>query len=464
MDIRCEETGTWVRRPQNVEFRPVTERSRVNENPIGFLIAKLIFGRNNDAMEYDLGFTSCKGEHPYKAIVVSYPKCKWNIDFSFGYKGEYDHSKLREYYGEKQVAHYNGISGKGKWLSSIKGGYTYDATTEEIEQEINAEELITALKGKWAFLSELETFFEPINGFLEAGLGYSKDGEKAYEANKTHLTKRKKDTSEHTIATVDIQWPNFTLRGGWERKEFSDGSVGGEGSFTIAFNPLIGITGKIDIIQFALATLGGGFGTFIRKVTNMSLGKKDEDGKLTKEGAYFETKLSLTIGAESKISGALNFTSNQEKGWHTDAGGTGISGTVGFILQGEIKGEGGATHGKKDEGMYFEVKFGIGALFKTTDESGSKNAAIEMDYKPTVIDEHFVWVGKAAFNGLAIVWSVYANGGVDAGEEKSLGKDVNKPVMGKVKAKKQKLKTQKPHVLFKKRELFSTKSVGRVGV
>lgn len=183
------------------------------------------------------------------------------------------------------------------------------------------------------------------------------------------------------------------------------------------------------------------------------MGNKDEDGG----GTYVETNLTLQIGLTSSLAGNLVFECTKEKGWNASEK-TSIGGFIGFILTGKA-----SVDGQVDS-MCFTVKFGAGAEFKTTDESGGKESGIEVNYKPTMIANKFNWAGEFIFNGLAIVWAVYANAGVDAAEgEKDDGEDDDSRRKSKVKKVNEAKKEISNKVdIFKKRALFANDDAGNV--
>jgi hypothetical protein len=167
--------------------------------------------------------------------------------------------------------------------------------------------------------------------------------------------------------------------------------------------PLFGITGNLDIVQLILSSMGGPFGKFLRKVSKMSLGTKDKDGKLDKRKDHIETNLELKIGATSNVSGALGFEAEGETLWKAATaesklnGATGISGIVALFLTGKAS----------ITGEIWIVKFDCGAEFKTTDESGGKQSGIEINLKPVMMNGSYSAVGTLEFTGLAIVYSLY---------------------------------------------------------
>ena len=422
--IESPETQVFVDRPSKTRFQALVKPNKNSDEKIGFLLNRLIFGNVYDAVDYDVSYSSCKGTLPYRTKVIAHPKKEWGVEFTFGYQADYDYKKLRRKFAQNKEKTYDGLKSSGKWAAAIKGNYTYDTTSIDIpEIELTLNELIKELKNKFKALREIESFFEPITAFLEGAMGYDKSAEKRYDNWQTKAKKKNKLLHEGTIGEIDVLWPKLKFNGKYERKELDNGGIGGVGSLVFSFDPLFGITGKIDLIQFLLATLGGTFGKFLRFVCNMELGKKDVHGALEKDGDHFKTNLSLFIGATSNVKGSIGFECNEEKGWHAAASSTGIGGLVGLVLEGKALAS----------GKYWKVVFGVGAEFKTTDESGGKSSGIEINYSPTVINEEFSWAGTCLFNGMAVVWSTYKYVGINSGE---LTSDEDEQSEGSVKKKK----------------------------
>lgn len=459
--VQNASSGTDIQRPSKTRFAAITEEYKSNATPIGFLFNHLVFNRDKnelsyDAHEYDISFQSCKGSLPYKALVVAYPKSSWNVEFSFGYTSTYDHVRGKRKFAKDDVKTYDGLKSEGKWGSKIKGEYTYDLYKTSIEQELNIEALLKELKGSWSFLEKLSEFFSPINGFVETAIGYSEADEKKFD-EKTDKYKRenKHISTEKKALSVTVEWPQLKLSGKFERAETTTkSSIGGNGSLSIEFAPLFGIKGKIDIIQFLLLSLGGPFGKFLRKISNMSMGYKDEEGKIDKSKSYIETQLELFFEVSTNVSGVAAYDCNEEKGWHCSPN-SGISGFIGLLLQG----------GAKVDGKVWVVKFGAGAEFKVADESGAKPSGIELKYSPTVIHEEFTWAGSMEFNGLSIAWSYYANIGAEAELSSAESKKRSKNKFNKnakVDAQRE-VKESGCHVILSKRPLFDGGNAAKIG-
>ncbi len=412
--IKGTDRETNIERPNGTKFVAGSDDyfSKSNATPIGFLFNRLVFGSDAyDTHQYDLSFTSCQGDLPYKATVIAHPKCEWKVEFSCGYKCDYEKNQLKGFlWGNKTVDTYDELKSQGKWSSAIKAEYSYDYTTNEINQELNLEQLLKEIAGEWSMLKSMTEKLASLNGFLESAIRYSKDAEKDYDKRKSELESLSKATKgqfkveEYKTGSVTVDWPNVKISGGYKRAENASVpyNIYGEGSLSLEFAPLIGLTGKLDVLQLLMHTAGA-LGPFLRKVSNMSIGYMDDDGKLDKSRAYIETNLELSIGLTSNISGALAFSSNPEKGWHMNTNDTGITGLIGIIFEGKAK----------VEGKVWEVKIGAGAEFKTTDESGTKPPGIEATCRPQIVEEKFACVGTLLFNGLTITWALYANAGVD---------------------------------------------------
>lgn len=470
-----------VHRPNGVEFNASTNLKLANTSPVYVLLKRLVFGDEDDTTEYDVSFASCKGNYPYKAKVIAHPKEEWNLKFSFGYKADYETKVSKRKFAQDEVKSYDAMTCNGKWAAVLEGDYTYDSVKNTpVKVTLSLDELVKELGGsKWNYLTKLIEFFEPINGFFENAIDYSQGADEKYGKTKAKADKKDKtisaETSDNSKAKVVFEGPTIKIGGNYamaERKELTtklDGrelnaplyNVGGKGELSVGFDPLLKVTGTVDILQLLMCTLAPPLGSFLRKVSNMSMGKKDEHGELDKTKSYVETNLTLQIGLTSNLAGNLVFDCTQENGWDASEK-TSIGGFIGFILTGKAAVDGQA------KAIGFSVKFGAGAEFKTTDESGGKESGIEVNYKPTMIANKFNWAGEFVFNGLSIVWVVYTNAGVD-GANKVKKEDEGSAVTGrkKTKAKKVSAEDLKKEVsdkvdLFKKRALFANDDAGKV--
>ena len=370
----------------------------------------------------------------------------------------------------------------GRWEAVLEGSYTYDTVKNTpVKVTLSFDELVKELGGsQWSYLSKLIEFFEPINGFFENAIGYSQGADEQYNKTKAKADKKDKtigaEGSDSSQVKVDFEGPTIKIGGNYamaERKELTTTvgtgdneraltaplyNVGGTGELSVGFDPLLKVTGTVDILQLLMCTLGGPLGQFLKKVSNMSMGKKDEHGELDKTASYIETNLTLQIGLTSNLAGNLVFDCTQENGWDASEK-TSIGGFIGFILTGKAAVDGQA------KAMGFAVKFGAGAEFKTTDESGGKESGIEVNYKPTMIANKFNWAGEFIFNGLSIVWVVYTNAGVDGADKekkKAQGKSGRLNNTKKVSADDAKKEVSDKVDLFKKRALFANDDAGNV--
>jgi len=463
-----------VHRPSGVQFNAATNLKVLNTSPVYILLKRLVFGGDDDTTEYDISFASCKGNHPYKAKVIAHPKEEWKLNFSFGYKAAYENKTSQRKFGQdERVESYDAMTCNGKWEAVVEGDYIYDSVNNKVKVTLSLEELIKELGGsQWNYLAKLIEFFEPINSFFENAIGYSEGAAKKYDKTKEKADNRDKTIGDETIETkVDFEGPTIKIGGSYgmsERKELTttvstgEGErklnaplydVGGTGELNVGFDPLLRVTGTLDILQYLMCTVAGPFGKYLKKISNMSMGKKEDDGS----GTYIETKLALGISLTSSLAGNLVFECTEEKGWNASEK-TSIGGFVGFELVGQA-----GLDGQVD-GMFFKVTYGAGAEFKTTDESGGKKSGIEVNYKPTMIGNKFNWAGEFVFNGLAIIWLVYIKGGVDGSskeKKKAQGKSgrLNKTKKVSIDAKKE---LNEKVDIFKKRTLFANDDAGSV--
>ena len=466
-----------VHRPNGVEFNAATNLELANTSPVYMLLKRLVFkdGDDDDTTEYDVSFGSCKGNYPYKAKVIAHPKEEWKLNLSFGYKAAYENKTSKRKFGQdNRVETYDALTCGGKWEAVLEGDYTYDSVNNKpVKVTLSFEDLIKEMGGtKWSYLAKLVEFFEPINAFFENAIGYSEGAAEKYAKTKAKADKKDKTVGDEETGMVKVEFEGPTIKIGGnyaitERKELTTKvgtgdnerqltaplyNVGGTGELSVGFDPLLRVTGTLDILQYLMCTFAGPFGKYLKKVSNMSMGKKDKDGG----GTYIETKLALAISLTSSLAGNLVFDCTKEKGWNASEK-TSIGGFIGFELAGKA-----AVDGQVD-GMCFKVSFGAGAEFKTTDESGGKKSGIEVNYKPTMIANKFNWAGEFVFNGLAIVWVVYTKGGVDgASKVKKEDKAKNSGFTKKVSTEGLKKEISDKVDIFKKRTLFANDDAGSV--
>ena len=411
VSITNPETSTHVIQPSKVKFAAALSDKCISEYVPGTaelrLVTDLIFKRNQVVKEYDLQFESCKGDLPYKATVVAHPAWKWNFELSFAYKAA---TKLKK---EKTVwetikslvvtkpTSYDDENINGGWEAAVKAGYTYDIHEWSYEDKLSFQQLSDKLGGTWSFLQNIYNMFENINGFFEMAEVKNKAAKAAQKASKVKV-------KDKHLADIEVQWPNIKMSGNATKVELSNSpEVGVKGDFTLAFAPLFGIKGEIDVIQVLLATMGGPFGNFLRKASQMSIGEVDADGEIDTTKPYIDTNLELKIGATTNISGAVGFMAEEESFWKAataeaklssgESGATAVSGSVGLILTGTAL----------VKGMVWSVNFTFGGEFKTTDESGGKHAGFEVSLKPIVINDSYSALGTLEFTGLAIVYALY---------------------------------------------------------
>jgi len=460
VSIKNDETSTDISRPSKVKFAAALSEDSVKEYIPGTaefrLVTDLIFKKDKVIKEYDLQFESCKGNMPYRARVIAHPAWKWNLDFSFSYKAATKLKKEKSIWEtitdlvKTQPKTYDDDNENGGWEAAITAGYTYDIHNWTYEHKLSFEQLSDQLGGTWSFLGSIHDMFSSVNGFFEMAEVKNKA---ASEFKLVKTTVKKKDTD---LAKIEVKWPNIKMSGSAASVERSKSpEIGVKGDFTLAFAPLFGISGEIDVIQVLLSTMGGPFGRFLRNASQMSIGELNEKGELDTSKPYIDTNLELKIGATASVDGAVSFMAEGESLWAAatadsklssgESGGTGISGIVGLILTGTAL----------VKGMVWDVNFALGGEFKTTDESGAKPSGFEVNLKPAVIHGSYTAIGTLEFTGLAIVYALYKRIGGAGTEDKQTGK---KAIGRKSKVKKSHGITQKSErkaVLFKRKPLLS---------
>lgn len=475
VQIKDEAYDTLVVQPSKVDFSAALNEKISAPFASGELrlLTDLIFKRDEVSKDYDLQFESCKGNLPYKARVIAHPKWEWNFDFSFGYKPaemkspqeylEEKHIKSKGLWDtitsvfKKQPKTFNGIKNNGGWITKISGGYKYDTHSWPIEKEFTFDELLEQIN--WKFLSNLNNIFSSVTGFFELAEAKNKVAEQVMK-DKGIVKFRKND-----ISKVTVHYPNIVISGKASKTEMNNSpEIGVQGDLSIAFKPLIGITGEIDVIQVLLTSMGPPFGHFLRMAASMSVGTYKEDGQLDTEQNFFETNLSLTIGATSSVQGALGFVAQGESLWQAakadmklssgETGATGVSGIVGLALKGIAL----------VRGMQWDVNYEFGGEFKTTGESGNGPAGFEINLKPIVVNNRYTAKGDFEFTGLAIVYALYKKFGAGGSEDKEKNKDAGKSSFGgptpteKSKTAAVTAKNERKAVIFKKHSFRDNKN------
>jgi len=417
----------------------------------------LIFDKVDDTQDYDLQFNSCTGKHPYKARVVAHPKWSWKFDMEFGYKQStkiqdsaysQDDTLLNKfkYLFTSKPENYDDLESNGGWEAAVKANYTYDSFSNEYSKSLSLKGLAKELQSDWGFLSTLEKFYGPINGFFELADYKDTDSGDGKVAN------------SDAIASITVDWTKIVMSGSAASEELTGkADVGVKGSFAIGFEPLFGLTGTLNVMQLMLTTLGGGFGTYLNKVANMSLGSKDKEGKLDTDKTHVKTNLKLNLTANASIGGSLAFESTDETLWQAaqgdakvSSGKDGASQVTGFI---GLTFEGDASV----SGLIWDVRFASGAMFKTASEDGSKPSGVEASLKPIIINTKYSAAGYLMFTGLSVIYAVYAkvegagleNKTNDNESEDDYGDDETEVKDGFEQ------KSVTKHILFKKRKIGS---------
>lgn len=437
ISIGNSNTNTRINRPNGVVVAAKVPAPKDHLSSLRFLYENLFKLNYQDGQTYYGEFLSCQGSLPYRAKIIAYPNCKVSAEATFGYEAETSINNLKVDTGQK-VKSYDGIKASGGWQAAMKYAYEYDIRKGERNVKLSLPDFIEESGNQSNFLSALQTFFDPLSGFFENALANEDNVLSKSKYAKAARKNAQHDSSEAKKQSLSFKGPNVKFSYSLERAE-QPGSplVGQTGKFNLEFAPLLGITGKIELMPYLLASLGGPFGVFLEKVCNYSAGETD--------GTHITTDLSLTISATASVSGKLSFESTLEKGWQV-AGDSGITGLIGFELAGKV-----GTKGK-----IWVVKFACGAEFKTTDESGNKPSGIEVYFKPLYVTGRFSAVGNVAFNGLSIVYALYASAGREGTEGNAKkGKSRGRFSQNAKLESDMVMKDERKVALFAKRELFS---------
>lgn len=449
-------TGTRVHRPSKVSFAAaLPEKSIISSGKLKVL-NDLIFDKENATQDFDLEFNSCTGSYPYQARVIVHPKWAWNLEMTFGYKQStkiedsaysYEDSLYNKikYLFTSKPENFDDLESSGSWEAGIKASCNYDTyILAEFNQTYTLKGLAKEMQADWGFLKELDDFTNPINGFFEL----------AKHKNKITGGDNKVSDDDATFG-LDVEWTKLKIAGKAENVEIKNSAeVGIKGTFSIGFEPLFGLKGRMNIMQLLLSSLGGPFGAYLNKVSNMSLGTKDEQGKIDTDKTYIKTNLEVIIEAEAAINGGLAFESTGETFWQAAksdvklseglTGGTQVTGFVGLTLKGDAS----------IRGLIWDVRFASGAMFKTASEDGTKASGVEVSLKPVIINNKYSAAGYVEFTGLSVIYALYAKLEAAGLKSKKSSGDAGEYDDDTVEAKTTiEQKNETKHILFKKRLL-----------
>jgi len=451
------DSGTDIHQPSQVKFAAALPKNSYFDSKELKIFKDLIFDEKTDTQDYDLQFNSCTGAHPYKARIIAYPKWSWKFDMEFGYKQStkiqdsaysQEDSLLNKfkYVFTSKPESYDDLESNGGWEAVIKANYTYDSFSNEYSKTLSLKGLAKELQADWGFLTTLEKFYGPINGFFELADYKAKDSGDGKVAD------------SDSIATITVDWTKIVMSGGAASEELTGkAEVGVKGTFSIGFEPLFGLTGTLNVMQLMLTTLGGGFGVYLNKVSNMSLGSKDKQGKLDTDKTHVKTNLKLNLTANASIGGSLAFESTDETLWKAAKGNAKVSsgkdgasqvtGFIGLMVEGDAS----------ISGLIWDVRFASGAMFKTASEDGSKPSGVEASLKPIIINSKYSAAGYLMFTGLSVIYAVYAKVEGAGLANKSSG-DENENMFDDDETETKDAFEQKnvtKHILFKKRKIGS---------
>ncbi len=459
VEITNSTTSTRVHRPSKVNFAATLPEKRVFSSGKLKILKDLVFDKENATQDYDLQFNSCTGKHPYQARVIAHPKWAWNLEMTFGYKQStkiedsaysYEDSIYNKikYLFTSKPENFDDIESSGSWEAGVKASCAYDTyTLAEFNQTYALKGLAKEMQADWGFLKALDDFTKPINGFFEL----------AKHKNKITGGDNKVSDGDATFS-LEVEWTKLKIAGKAENVEIKNSAeVGVKGTFSIGFEPLFGLKGTMNIMQLLLSSLGGPFGSYLNKVSNMSLGTKDKQGKLDTDKTHIKTNLKVLIEANASISGGLAFESTGETFWQAAksdvklseglTGGTQVVGFVGLTLSGDAS----------VSGLIWDVRFASGAMFKTASEDGTKASGVEVSLKPVMINNKYSAAGYAEFTGLSVIYALYAklegaglDKEVDNDDSNKFGDDEEATTEAKTVVEQ---KNEVKHILFKKRLL-----------
>ncbi len=302
---------------------------------------------------YSVFTNTCYGL-PLETVIVVYPDIKWEFKIAFGFGSYTDSQKLIKGGTE---------DGKGTGLG--------DLATKTLDEE--------------KFNGEFEVKVTTDGSEYSLGADFKKFVSTCFKA-----VNAAKDVTDFIVprlqkmggATITISWPKIELSGNCQWKEI-DGSpkCGFEYEIEFGFKPLLGLTGKFDLLTWIL-NAGGPIGTTINYMRKMA-GEDPEGPVGAKVNIYLDFILS------GKIDGTFKFKKPADKKTGNYTGQA--TGEVGF----EIKG------GGEIEGKIWCVKAGAGAkvgakasITPSLTAGGDETGSIYLE-------------GKIHFNGLTLYASYW---------------------------------------------------------
>jgi len=165
------------------------------------------------------------------------------------------------------------------------------------------------------------------------------------------------------LGKIELKLPKLSLGGGIENKEVPGKyDVDLVGEIKVAFDPLLELDFEIDILNWLIAFLGPGLGTFLLKIKDEAqkgVGSCSEDGKEKKFGMAANVNINLT--ANGKIKGSAIWKKEIDGDWNFD-GKTVTSLTL--ALSGNAGGYVKAFHIQAGGGAYTYAETGFELILK----------------------------------------------------------------------------------------------------
>lgn len=335
---------------------------------VPFLRTFLLVQPGKKSKLYSGGASCVEGASELDFQVEVFPKRKWSGEISVGY----------EFSGKEKIVSYS-VLDKNNKVTEVKQVRSYDVDTKGyLKVEGKLEGNFAGKKTSFEFPSyksksssqTADTAFSKLNSFFE------------------NILPRLNLIFSSPLVEIRPQWPKITFGGSCENFEVPDKyNVDRKGTIELGFNPLLGMEGKADILDWLIV---GGASMLGMPTVGLKLAKLKGKAEKGYRGKYFSAaaKASIDITVGGKVSGGLKWDIIPEE-WDE------VSGSVRTDLDFEIKGE------ISGEVRVLIVSYRAGAYLK-----GSTGVAGELTGK--FYGEELGFDGKLIFKGIIIEAVVYS--------------------------------------------------------
>jgi hypothetical protein len=454
--------------PLNIVM-PGTKGSPLNfqafcpDPPTGFnwdyLFKNMFMASRREPAIYTMETEGCDGSYALVSQIEAYPKIKAEIGVSIGYKPTKDISKVPNWEADPKavdkIADYNKghrTVESGNWVFALDlKGNVGDVSLATQLEHLSPNDLVPKLRKA---LNLFIFIFDVIRICCDNKMGsniFEKMGAIADAANKdgpydeTGLVKNDKpgmdsdgkvidaDASGPT-GSISINYPKISFGIGYENCEaVGKPTLGSATSLQLKLDPLIGVTGKVDIlgalIQIGVnglipgAALAGK--TFVEYIWPILKGLLPEDTEVTKDNIdkrnyYLEGGVALVMNVGANITAEGKWTHHNDGENLTNSLVPLPADPVNNPVSGAFSGMAGASlemhlEGKAyAKGKAWAVTFEAGLIIAVG--SAKEIGAAKLEYKVNITEKNEQMMVDGAFewNGLAIITASYKSAGIES--------------------------------------------------